>query len=243
MKLQPLHKFILLAPCLIFSGVTLNATATHVAPDIRFDAPGEQGVHNIRPAPDGGYFLAGTSPSDKGDRDIAVWKLDARLRPDPGFGRDGLVTLGSTGDDQAVDVVVTAKGTLLVLAQAGAGDRNFKNFNHAGGMDLALLRLDPTTGRLVSPENGHAPIQLMGGGDDDEFIVHLDNFSEPGSRWAETGDGGLIVAAMTHSHDGPWGSGVDAGSSHGRDILIFKLTADGKLDTRCAGDGFCRRGV
>lgn len=185
------------------------------------------------------------APSPRGGRDCAVWKVRADGLPDPAFGNDGVVVLGSSADDQAVDVVIPSDPDrpMLVLAQAGAGDGDFANLGHAGGIDLVLAWLDPRTGAPRPPIPQTPAIRLLGGDDDDEFIVHLHNFSEPGARAAPTGDGGMVIAAMTRSHDGPWGARPDAGRAAGRDVLIFKLRGDGGMDPAFAGDGFFRLGL
>lgn len=201
------------------------------------DRPEEDGLHNLRHSPEGHFFAVGVTSSAEGDRDIALWKLDADFQPDSSFGDAGLIQLGSTGDDQGVDVLFHRE-EIWILGQVGAGDGDFSNRGHAGGMDLCLIRLD-RKGNLIK---GSRAITLWGGSEDDEFIVHLHNYSEPGDRYARAEDG-YVIAAMTRSSDGPWGGAVQAGNPHKRDVLIFKVDNQGRVDPEFGREGFFRLGT
>lgn len=209
----------------------------HHQPEHFLDLPGEDGLHNIRIAPDGALFAIGVTSTSEGGRDIALWKMNEEFQLDPTFGDQGLVRLGSTGDDQGVDVIFEGR-EVWILGQVGAGDGDFVDQGYAGGMDLCLIRLDEEGDLLPSPRG----ITLWGGAEDDEFIVHLHNYSEPGDRYAQADDG-YVIAAMTRSGDGPWGDKVQAGNPHKRDVLVFKIDRQGMVDPRFGMNGYFRLGT
>lgn len=202
-----------------------------------FDGPWEDAVHNVRKLPGGGFLAVGVTTGETGTRDMAIWKLSPTGFLDRTFGNQGLQIFASSGDDQAVDVAIMGS-ELWIFGQVGAGDGDFSDTGYRGGIDLAFLRLDEN-GDPAGPN----AFQLWGGGDDDEFIVHLHNYSEPGDRLALSADGGVVVAAMTRSADGPWGGEATVGNPHKRDGLVFKLKPDGTLDRNFGRGGYFRLGL
>jgi hypothetical protein len=205
---------------------------------------GNQGLFNVRPVQGGGWLVAGAATGPDGTRDLSVWKLTADLRLDTAFGQGGQVRLGSSGDDQAADVVerLDAGGRVvgyLVAGQVGAGDGDFANRGWHGDADLAFIGLDPR-GRL-DPSFANHGVRLLGGSQDDVMVVHINNFSEPGLRLAPTGKG-FYVAAITRSIDGDFSAEGMTGSPVGRDAVVLKIGADASLDPSFAQHGVFRIG-
>jgi hypothetical protein len=237
---------------LLLAAVTLVAAAGPAAAQLQpkierlelVGGAGDQGMHNVRATHDGGWLVAGATTGRNGGRDLAVWKLNSNLSLDAGFGDGGRVTLGSTGDDQAADIVERLDATgrvtgYLVAGQVGAGDGDFAGRGWHGKLDLAFVGLD-ATGRLDSSFADRG-VRLMGGSDDDEMVVHLNNFSEPGLRLART-DAGFYVAAMTRSSDGDFPVKGMIGSPAGRDAVVLKIGADARPDSTFAERGVFRIG-
>ena len=208
--------------------------------------PAGEGVHNILLTRDGGVLVLGTRENAGGDRDIAIWKRQADLSPDPAFGAGGVINLGSSDDDQAADAVELfspdgkSEG-FLVVAQVGAGDGAFAGLGHAGGADLALIRLR-TDGRL-DERFGTGGLVQLGGSEDEELVVHLNNFSEPGKRILPGPDGTFYIAAQTRSSDGDFEPDGVVGVAASRDAIILRVTSDGELDASYGNGGIVRVGT
>lgn len=214
-----------------------DGTYAHFPPRHFLDSVGEDGLHNLRIGSDGDLFAVGVTSTPEGGRDIALWKMTGEFEPDLSFGDGGMVRLGSSGDDQGVDVILQGE-EIWILGQVGGGDGDFSGLGYAGGIDLCLIRLDRKGNRIPGSE----AITLWGGSEDDEFIVHLHNYSEPGDRYAAAEDG-YVIAAMTRSSDGPWGGEVQAGNPSKRDVLIFKIDNKGGVDSRFGSGGYFRLGT
>jgi uncharacterized delta-60 repeat protein len=203
------------------------------------------GVHNLRVLRDGGVMAIGATPGPGGDRDMALWKLTPGLKLDGGFGQGGLVRLGGSKDDQAADAIerLDAAGHtvgLLVLGQVRAADGDFAGHAFHGGSDLALVGLTPSG--ALDPGYGAGGVTLMGGAGDEEVVVHLNNFSEPGLRLARR-DGAIYLAAMTTSTDGDFLAAATLGRAKSRDALVMRLDAAGRLDPTFGTAGVLRLGT
>ena len=166
------------------------------------------------------------------------------LSLDASFGDGGRRVLGSSGDDQAADILSvplegTGAETYFVSGQVSAGDRDFHDQGYQGKIDLAVLRLDER-GQL-SPDFRQDGIWLLGGSHDDEVIVHLRNYSEPGHRLVRSGQQ-LLLAAMTRSGDGDWRDLPTRGTPKGRDLIVLRFDLQGIPDHRFAHRGRGRWG-
>jgi hypothetical protein len=237
---------VLMVAALVAAAMPASAKQrVEIGPVVLIGGAGDQGLHNVRPAQDGGWLVAGATKASGGNRDLAIWKLTPTLSLDTHFGDGGRVTLGSSADDQAADIIerVDASGRVigyLVAGQVGAGDRDFGNRGWHGKLDLAFIGLD-AQGRL-DPAFADRGVRLVGGSDDDEMVVHRENFSEPGLRLARSGTG-FYVAAMTRSSNGDFPTASMIGSPAGRDALVLKIDASAHLDTAFAEHGVFRIGT
>jgi hypothetical protein len=206
--------------------------------------PQDDGAYAICQTLDGGYIIAGSMENEGTGRDMAVIKLTAGFMPDKTFGKEGIFRAGSSGDDQAIDVIELAGmdgsgGGYLVAGYVSSGDGDFSEETFHGKIDIALIRLN-AAGR-PDPAFGENGVVLMGGSDDDEVIVHLDNYSEPGDRIVQDG-GEFIIAAMTRSSDGDLKAVSTIGMPSKRDMLLIKIDGSGHPVASFGDRGFVRIG-
>lgn len=199
-------------------------------------------AYNIRQTADGGYIIAGSVEPVEGNRNWQILKLKQDFSPDTSFGDNGKLVLGTSGEDQAIDVieVLDKKGKpdgFLVVGHIWGDDGDFANHGYRGKIDIALVRLRPD-GKLDHAFGQHG-IALIGGSDDDEVIVHLHNYSEPGSRIVQRGDR-FTIGAMTRSHDGDLEGVESIGESSGRDVMAFQVDRQGRLIRTFGDKGFLR---
>lgn len=221
--------------------------------DYYFDRPGEDAGYSIRQTRDGGYLVAGTSAGPDGDRDLALWKFDNALQPDPDFAEQGMLRLGSSADDVAVDAiqVLDASGEAdgyLVLGFAGAADREFSGENHRGGIDTLILRLD--NHGLPDPDWHNNGVLFWGGEADDSPLTDSAQPGESGEH-GEHGESGhrilqmgesFIILTHTRSRGGDLAGSVTADPAGGQDAVLLKLDANGQLDSDFAERGLLRLG-
>ena len=237
--------FVCLAVLRIAGAVASDGAGNPAFEVFRYGGPFDDGIHNIRQTADGGYLLVGTGVNPRGDRDMAVYRVDAQLQIDLEFGVNGLFSLGGSSDDQAVDAIelVDKEGRssgFLVLGQVGAGAGLGNALDYRGGVDLCLIRL--RMDGSLDPRFQNGGIRLIGGSEDDEAIVHRDNFSEPGNRITKVGDA-FIIAAMTRSNDGDLAELPVVGSASGRDGFIFAVDPDGEFVRGFGENGRIRIGT
>lgn len=212
---------------------------------VRFGQPGEDGAYNIHCTRDGGYIVAGCVTTPGRQRDFSVLKLRADLSLDPAFGAGGRWALGGTGDDQAVDVVEIAGATAatsgyLVVGYTNRADGDFAGHQHHGKIDIVLARL--TAAGALDTTFGRGGLRLYGGSDDDEVLVHLHNYSEPGVRLRAVADG-FVVAGMTRSRDGELAGIATVGTAQNRDVMLFKVDARGEYARDFGDRGILRIGT
>lgn len=213
--------------------------------DFYYDQPGEDGGYSIRQTADGGYLVAGTTAGSGGDRDMAVWKFTHDLLLDSNFAEQGVLRIGSSGDDQAADAiqVLTERGNpdgYLMVGYADTADLDFAAETHHGKIDTVIVRLD-SNGR-PDPHWYDNGILFWGGEEDDEPIVHHHNYTEPGDRLLQV-PGGFILATHTRSTEGDLQTVKTVGTSEGRDAILLKLNMQGDLDTGWADQGVFRFGT
>jgi uncharacterized delta-60 repeat protein len=208
------------------------------------DRPGEDAGYNLRPTSDGGIIVAGCVTLPGKDRDLAVFKFRPDLTLDPDFAGNGMWTFGGSGVDLAVDVIEVQDEAgrpdgYLVAGVVDEGDGNLSNAGHRGKIDIVLARLTPA-GEL-DPAFGDGGFRFYGGSGDDEVIVHLHNYSEPGERLIQT-PGGFVVGAMTRSLDGDLDGVQVVGTAGGRDAMIFAVDHRGDYLSSFGSNGILRIG-
>jgi hypothetical protein len=227
--------------------------------DYYFDRPGEDAGYSIRQTLDGGYLVAGTSAGANGDKDLALWKFDNALQPDPDFAEQGLLRLGSSADDVAVDAiqVLDASGMAngyLVLGYAAAADRDFSGENHRGGIDTVILRLD-NHGRPVPDWHNNGVLFWGGEADDSPLTDYVQpgkpgepgepgkpgEFRESGHRILQLGES-FIILSHTRSRGGDLAGSVTADPAGGQDAVLLKLKANAEMDSEFAQQGLLRLG-
>ncbi|MEZ5275127.1 MAG: hypothetical protein R3F07_01950 [Opitutaceae bacterium] len=208
------------------------------------DRPGEDAGYNLRQTRDGSYIVAGCVTTPGRDRDLAVFKFRPDLSLDSHFGHDGIWTWGGSGTDLAIDLIEVEgedgepRG-FLVVGIVEAGDGEFGGPVHHGKIDVVLARL--TDEGEPDPAFGTGGFRFYGGGDDDEVVVHLHNYSEPGERLVQTPDG-FVVAAMTRSNDGDLDQRATIGRAGGRDAMIFAVDMHGDYRASFGDRGILRIG-
>lgn len=224
--------------------------------DYYFDQPGEDTGYSIRQTRDGGYLVAGTSAGPDGDKDLALWKFDNALQPDSGFAEQGMLRLGSSADDVAVDAiqVLDASGEAdgyLALGYAAAADRDFSAENHRGGIDTVILRLD--NNGLPDPDWHNNGVLFWGGELDDSPLTNSAQPGESGEHgeYGKHGESGhrilqlgesFIILSHTRSRGGDLTGSLTADPAGGQDAVLFKLKASGELDSDFADKGLLRLG-
>lgn len=230
-----------LGACFLWSSIGLSASEWRVS---TIERPGDDGVHSLREDGQGGLLLAGHVSTQSGDRDLAVFAVDQDGASRAGFGEAGVLTMGSSGDDQAVDAApwMDESGAMqgfYVLGQFSVGDRDFSRVGSRGKIDLALIRLLPDGS--LDKRFGEGGVLAMGGSEDDEVIVHLNNYSEPGLR-LDVSPEGVAFVAMTRSGDGDFAKAYRVGEWMGRDGLVAWVTHAGTWDESYAKNGRLRFG-
>lgn len=212
--------------------------------DVTLGAPGEDAGFNIRATLDGGYVVAGCMSVPGFGRQMALYKLRPDLSLDPGFGREGRWIFGGRGDDQAVDVIELPGASggsagYLVAGYTKQPDGDFAGRQSHGAIDIVLVRL--SADGALDPGFGEGGVRLYGGSGDDEVLVHLDNFSEPGDRIAAVPQG-FIIAAMTRSKDGDLAGIRGIGTQVSRDLMIFMVDHRGEYHSSFGERGILRLG-
>jgi hypothetical protein len=245
---------------LLLQGILPVAEAAERFPgaslDYYFDRPGEDAGYSIRQTRDGGYLVAGTSAGPDGDKDLALWKFDNALQPDPDFAEQGMLRLGSSADDLAMDAiqVLDASGEAdgyLVLGYAAAADRDFSAENHRGGMDTLILRLD--NHGLPDPDWHNNGVLFWGGEADDSPLTDPVQPGKPGESGepGEPGESGhrilqmgesFIILTHTRSRGGDLAGSVTTDPAGGQDAVLLKLDANGQVDSNFAEQGLLRLG-
>ena len=208
--------------------------------------------------PDGKILVAGWATTTNGDRAMGVARYLADGTPDPAFDGDGRAELDfSNLDDQAAGVVVQPDGTIVVAGTA----------RRSNGTDVALVRLladgtpDPTfdgDGRVLTANPGFYDLKVfrIGRMPDGRLVVAggyssvtlLTRYLPDGSPDPTfDGDGRASVnpyravepAAMAVQPDGRI---VLAGRTQAgeREAALFRVRADGSLDTGFGVDGAAR---
>lgn len=165
-------------------------------------------ANSIKPTPDGGYIVAGSSKSNNinvtgnhGNEDYWIVKLNS----------SGTIewqkSYGGSGADMAYDIQLTSDGGYIV---AGSSDSNNGDVtgNH-GDIDYWIVKLS-SSGVILWQKS------LGGSGDENARSIQI------------TPDGGYIVAGSSDSDDG------DVTGNHGDyrydDYWIVKLTTNGVIE-------------
>lgn len=167
-------------------------------------------LNSFEPTPDGGYILAGYTPSNasgektedsNGLLDIWIVKVDA----------SGNIqwqnTIGGSGDDFVNVVKPTADGGYIVLAGSDSNISGDKTENSRGGLDFWILKLNGT---------GNIVWQKTYGGSNPDFDAY----------GQQTADGGYLVAG--YSDSGATGDKTEPSNGQ-RDFWILKLDASGNI--------------
>jgi gliding motility-associated-like protein len=178
---------------------------------------GSDEAYTIQQTTDGGYIIAGNTPSNDGDisgnhggQDIWVVKLNAT----------GTIqwqkTFGGSGSESAYDVQQTTDGGYVVAGNTTSNDGDVSG-NHGGGSsDAWVIKLN-SAGVL-------------------QWQKTLGGINPDGAKSIQqTTDGGYIVAGATESSDG------DVTSNHGvgfNDIWVVKLNSSGVLQWQKTFGGF-----
>lgn len=186
---------------------------------------GVDAAETIRPTPDGGYILTGTSASNNGDIsgnqgsfDLLVVKLAA----------DGAIqwqrSLGGSGYDAGRDIVQTLDGGYIVVGRTTSTNGDVTG--NAGGSDFWIVKLDDT-GNIqwqkcygtVNYEDAYSVQQL----EDGSYIVAGETST------IESGTGFSIkhfyIIKLTESGDAQWQRVL--GGSRSDIAHIILATADG----------------
>jgi hypothetical protein len=169
-------------------------------------------AHSIQQTSDGGFIVAGTSPSTDGD-----------VMGNHGFYDSWIVKLSSTGsiqwqkalggtaEDVANYIQQTTDGGYIIAGYTYSTDGNVTG-NHGGG-DYWVIKLSNT---------GYLEWQKTLGGTNTDWAFSIQ----------QTTDGGYIVAGQTTSLDG------DVTGNHGiRDYWVIKLTSIGNIQWQKALGG------
>lgn len=206
--------------------------------------PGEDAGYNLRQTSDGGIIVAGCVTTPGRNRDLAVFKFRPDLLPDPDFAANGLWTFGGSGVDLAIDVIEVRDpggrpNGYLVVGVVDEGDGELHVVGHHGKIDIVLVRL--TAAGELDPTFGAGGVRFYGGSDDDEVIVHLHNYSEPGERLIQTPDG-YVIGAMTRSSDGDLEGVQVVGTAGGRDAMVFAVNHRGDFLSSFGSNGILRIG-
>jgi 6-phosphogluconolactonase (cycloisomerase 2 family) len=187
---------------------------------------GSQGA--LQQSPDGRYLLA----VDAGSSEISV----LRVRPDGSLGHVGNGTVSSNGVEP---VSVTISGSLVYVANAGAGGSNYTGFTlNPGG------QLRPLSGSTVALPTGSSPGDILFNGDGTKLVGTrigtslIDSFAvvggrpkaAPGSPFAAQGPGpfgsefrptNTSQLFVSNAHGGP-GAGT---------VSAFDVAGDGTLSS------------
>ncbi|MHB8772205.1 MAG: hypothetical protein ACYC7J_14520 [Syntrophales bacterium] len=229
-----------------------------------FDVPGSEDEKGMGLAlqPDGRIVVAGYARVN-GKRDVLVARLTAAGGLDGTFGTGGYVTYAGPGDgtDIAFGVAVQADGRIVVVGEAlhqDSQDALLLRFNRDGSLDGSFGtggvftynggpgEADKGFAAAIAPDGG---IVLVGSSivatREDALVLKV---TKDGRLDTSFGAGGVV----TYSGPGdesdygnavalaPDGRIVIVGASSAGsqfDILVLRLTADGRLDRSFAGSG------
>jgi Secretion system C-terminal sorting domain len=174
-----------------------------------------EGAASVQQTVDGGYILAGGSPSIDGDvtgnhgiTDFWIVKLDTAGNI------QWQESLGGSGNDRTdydQSIYQTADSGYIVAGYSNSNDGDVSG-NH-GGYDYWIVKLN---------SNGNIQWQKSFGGSNDDLATSI----------KQTTDGGYIVAGYSNSNDG------DVSGNHGGnwDEWVVKLDASGNMQwQKCLG--------
>jgi hypothetical protein len=170
-----------------------------------YGGSGNDYANDIKPTPDGGYIMVGSSTSSNGNAtsnqggaDFWVVKLNAAGT------MQWQKSLGGTANDIARSVSNTTDGGYIVAGGTGSNNGNVSG-NHGGLNDYWVVKLDAL---------GNIQWQKTYGGSNSEEAEVIQT----------TGDGGYIIAGASNSNNG------DVSGNHGGyDSWIVKIDATGNL--------------
>ncbi|WP_139926245.1 T9SS type A sorting domain-containing protein [Hymenobacter sp. DG01] len=184
--------------------------------DRRYGGTGDDNITCIKQAPDGGYFLGGTTRSEKsGDvsqphtgpfsygesiEDFWIVRIDAQ--------GNKLWDRRAGGDfyDNARAMCLTPDGGVLVAGGSNSEASGTKSYNNRGVFDMYLVKIDKA-GIIEWDE------QFGGAGDEEAFDLQ------------PTTDGGYLLAGYSDTPVGPHKTSASKGKL---DYWLVKLSADGK---------------
>lgn len=173
--------------------------------------------------PDGSILVAGTSPNGTTTSDLILLRFNSSGDPDTTFGTNGVVThnnaAGGDSADAARGVTVDRNGKIVVVGHSS---------NAAGNYDLVVWRF---------LNNGNLDVSFGGdydsSGAKDGFFIHDNaaggNGNDFGSSIVIDSLDRIIVAGSSS------GTGTPIGYED-RDFVIWRLIANGDLDTTFGGD-------
>lgn len=169
-------------------------------------------VFGLEVTGDGGCVVVGQSASSDGDVSGAHGAQDGWVVKVAATGElEWQRTLGGTGGDMALDVLVTADGGYAITGVTASNDGDFSGFH--GNQDAWMAKLD------------------AGGSTEWLHVLGGSAWEHPQSI-APTSDGGWILGITTSSNDG------DVVGAHGdKDLWLLKLDATGTIQWQEAYGG------
>ena len=160
----------------------------------------------------GRILVAGNSTNSAGNTDMVIWRFKADGTLDTTFNGSGIVVhdsaAGGAGNDSGNAIAVDSQGRILV---AGSST------NSAGNMDMVVWRFNA---------NGTVDTAFSGDG----IVV---NESTAGGTGSDSGN-----AIAVDSQDRILVAGSSPNSAGNRDMVIWRFTLNGALDTTFNSKGF-----
>lgn len=201
------------------------------------NAGGDEFISAAKFDSSGGVFLAGRTNSslgepNAGEEDVFVLKLTSSGSLDPNFNKGRVLQLGklSIGDgankaDYVNDLKIDSSGN-IVITGVTAGSLGETN---AGYSDMFIARITPT-GSLDTTFSDDGILQFGS-----ETIGTAASGYESSAFFEFDSSGNIYIAGSTSGAIGE----ANAGNA---DVLVYKITSEGVLDTGFSGDGIFQLG-
>lgn len=215
-QLSSLNKCRLTAICLSLKGIVFSQ-------DIQWQqvigGAHSEYLYDLKPTPDYGFLLAGSSFSDesgnktekgKGDLDYFLWKMDEKGK------MEWQKSYGGNGSDYLYSVALTKEGGFILGGSSDSGKSEDKSEDCYGNMDFWILKLDPT---------GELEWQKTLGGIGNDQLQSIQ----------QTADGGFIIGGSSDSSpilskDGEIIGNKSQESFGSFDYWVIKLTSQGEIE-------------